>query len=106
MNNELKLLGGSRQELYTGVGAHTPPSGFAFYGIKVRVAASTTLIASLSEKRSKNAVAVVVTNKTWEGTVGLVEGDFINFEYPVTSITLTNATDSIWAYCIPYLTTV
>jgi len=94
-----KLRGGARQEYYIGVGPHVPPAGFAFYGITIRVTATT--IASISEKQFSNAAAVAITDKTWEGKTDLQPFEYINFEFPVTSITLTNATDSIFAYCEP-----
>jgi hypothetical protein len=102
MTTQEKLLGGARQEYYIGVGPHVPPTGFAFYGINIRVAATT--IASISEKQSPEKAAVAITNKTWEGKTDLQPNEFINFEFPVTSITLTNAGDSIWAYCLPLAT--
>ena len=83
-----------------GQGRTPPPAGFAFYAITVRVAA--TNIASLNEVRKKGDTAVTVTTKTWQGHAYLLDGDYIHFEFPVTSITLTNAADSIFAYCIPY----
>lgn len=100
MDNITKLLGGARQEYYIGVGPHVPPAGFAFYAIKIRIAATT--IASINERRSKDKAAVTLTNRTWEGKTDLAVNETITFEFPVTSITLTNAGDSIWAYCEPY----
>ena len=100
MDKLSEILGGARQEFYRGAGPHTPPAGFAFYAITVRVAA--TNIASLNEVRKKGDTAVTVTTKTWQGHAYLLDGDYIHFEFPVTSITLTNAGDSIFAYCIPY----
>lgn len=99
MNPQSKMLGGARQEYYIGVGPHVAPSGFSFFGIKIRIAATT--IASISEKQSKDKDAVAVTSKSWEGKTDFEANEFIYFEFPVTSITLTNAGDSIWAYCEP-----
>lgn len=94
-------LGGSRQEKYDGVGPHIPPVGFAFYGIKLRTDA--TEITSLDEYSSLDTASkVTVTDKTWENDADLLAGEFINFEYLVTSITLNAAGDSIWAYCVPF----
>jgi hypothetical protein len=97
-----KLLGGSRQEKYNGVGPHIAPEGFAFYGIKIRTAA--TEIVSLDEYRSLAISDKVenVINKSWENVNDLLDGEFINFEYLVASITLKNVGDSIWAYCVPF----
>jgi len=97
-----KLLGGTRQEKYNGVGPHIPPVGFAFYGIKIR--ADDTEITSLDEYQSLAPADKVedVTDKTWENVSDLVTGEFINFEFLVASITLKNSGDSIWAYCIPF----
>lgn len=100
MDNIGKLLGGSRQELIVGSTKWSAPAGFAAFYCKVRVDA--TKIATLDEVRVKGAAAVAVTTKTWEDK-DLLAGDEILFEYPVTSITLTNAGDSLWVYLVPYL---
>jgi hypothetical protein len=98
-----KNLGGSRQEKYNGVGPHIPPEGFAFYGIKIRV--DSTEIVSLDEQVSASVTdKVTVVNKTWENASDLLAQEFINFEHPVVSITLKNAGDSIWAYCVLFET--
>lgn len=95
-----KLTGGSRQELVVGSTEFVCPAGFAAFACRVRV--DGTDIATLDEVRTKGTAAVEVTTKTWQN-VALAAGDEIFFEYPVTAITLTNATDSVFLYLEPYL---
>lgn len=100
MDKLSEILGGARQKLCTGASAHTPPEGFKFYAIDIRVDA--TEITTLDEVRKKGEAAVTVTDKSWENVSELLAEDYIHFEFPVSSITLKNATDSFWGYCIPY----
>ncbi len=100
MNELKKLAGGSRQELVVGSTKYNIPSGFAAYALRVRV--DETNIAAIEEVRSKGAEAVEVTDKSWQGE-DLMSGEEIFFEHPIRSITLTNATDSIFLYLRPYL---
>jgi hypothetical protein len=93
-----KGLGGDKQMKFVGVGPHLAPEGFAFYGVKIRVDA--TEITTLDEKVDKNATPVAATDYTWENDDDLLAGEFIQFDHWVTSITLKNSTDSIWAYCV------
>jgi hypothetical protein len=93
-----KLLGGKKQILHTGSTEWTAPDGFAAYGIGIRVDA--TEIATLDELRSgRDKAATANTGYSWMGVATLLAGESIIFEHPVTAITLTNATDSIWIYC-------
>ena len=102
MNILSKLLGGTKQVLHTGTAAWSAPAGFAAYAIECRVAA--VHIDTLSEIRRKGETAVVVTDYTWENIDTLLAGEQILFDFPVTSITLHNAGDSIWLFLIPFNT--
>ena len=90
-----KLLGCTRQVLLTGSGQQFIPGGMQCWGIAMRVDA--TEITTVTE--NKNGSPNVVTNYSWESVTTLLAGDFIMLETPITDLTLTNATDSIWCYC-------
>lgn len=100
MNDLKKLAGGCRQELVVGSTKYTIPTGYAAYALRVRV--NDTKIAAIEEVRTKGAAAIEVTTKTWEDK-DLIAGDEIFFEFPVRSVTLTNAGDSVFLYLEPYL---
>jgi len=92
-----KIAGEGRQILHTGVGEWTAPTGYQAYGVKIRV--NATRIDTLDEITTGGGTAAAKTDYTWEGVDTLLAGETINFEYPVTAITLHGAADSIWIYC-------
>ena len=96
MDTLSKLLGG-RCELVVGATEFTVPTGFVAYAAIVRV--DGTIVAAVKERATQLAAASV-TGKTWQ-SVALKAMDYIPFEKPVTSITLTGATDSVFLYLEP-----
>lgn len=100
MEYTAKLLGGSKQVLHTGTAAWTAPAGFAAFALECRVDA--VHIDTLSEIKQKGVAAAAVTTYTWENVDVLLTGEQILFDFPVTSITLKNATDSIWLFLEPF----
>jgi hypothetical protein len=75
--------------MVVGHSATAMPTGYKCYAVIIRV--DSTAIASVTIS------GAAVTNLSWE-TVALLRGDYIPFETPITSITLTNDTDSVFCY--------
>ena len=98
--NTLVKIAGSKTGIFTGVGPHAMPTGFAAYCILPRV--DDTQIKSVTEVNRDSGIAAAVTNETWE-SVALKAGiDMIVTDDHITSITLNAAGDSIIVYMIPY----
>lgn len=84
-----RVIGG-RMETVVGATEFVVPTGYAAYGCTIQV--DGTIIAAIKE-RTGSAAAVAKTDKTW--MVAKNAGNYISFEFPVTAITLTGATDSV-----------
>ena len=100
MNTLNKLLGGSEQILLTGTTPWVAPTGIAAFAVTIRVDASR--IDTLTERKLKSQAGTANTSYSWEAVDTLLKGETIIFRYPVTGITLHNATDSIWIHCQNY----
>jgi hypothetical protein len=98
MDSSSKLLG-SKCQIVVGVGPHAVLTGYAAYGIYVRVA--DTQIKSVTKVESDTAVAGAVTDETWESKA-LIAGEYISLEDQITSITLNAAADSVTLFLQPY----
>jgi hypothetical protein len=94
-----KLAGSAGCFLIVGASATPMPTGKSAYSALIRVDA--TQIKSVTERHKDPSsgadVDVAVTNYSWQG-VGLLAGDIITFEFPVVSITLNAAGDSVLTY--------
>jgi hypothetical protein len=99
MENIAKLLGGTRQMAVVGASATPVPTGYAAFGVTVRVDA--TQIKSITEVKKKGVAAAANTGYTWE-SIALYQFEFIKFEFPVTSITLNAAGDSVFLHLEPF----
>lgn len=91
-----KMLG-SKQRYYSGAGAHAMAADEQCWGIQIM--SDNTDITSVNEW--KNGVSAgAKTDYTWQNQVSKwTKGDFIVFDYPVSSITLSGVGGSIFAYC-------
>jgi exosome complex RNA-binding protein Rrp4 len=93
MNTLEKIMGTKGCFLVIGATETDMPEGYAAYSLIVAV--DSTIIASVVE--FKDGGPVELTTASWEG-VELKRGDIITLEYPVVTITLTAATDSVFCY--------
>jgi len=91
-----KIAGVSGCFLIVGEVKTAMPEGYAAYAIIVRTDA--TVIATLDHLIE--SVPVTLADASWEGKA-LLRGDLITFEFPVVTITLTAAGDSVFAYLQP-----
>jgi hypothetical protein len=95
MDAQNRMIGG-RMETVVGATEFVIPTGYAAYGCTIQV--DGTIIKEIKERTGSTA-AVAKTNKTW--MIAKNTGNYISFEFPVTAITLTGATDSVDLYLEP-----
>jgi len=96
MNTLDKMIGAGGCFYVLGASEASIPAGYTAYAAMIGVDA--TEIATVDELI--DGVATELADASWEG-VALLRGDLITFENPITSITLTNETDSVICYLEP-----
>jgi len=96
MNTLDKLIGTNGCYYVLGDTTVLLPTGYAAYGMVVNV--DDTEVTEVEQLVA--GVPETLDDATWEG-VALTRGDYIPFINPVISITLTNATDSVFLYLEP-----
>jgi hypothetical protein len=91
-----KLIG-SKQRFYKGAGVHAMAADEQCWGIQIMT--DNADITSITEWVSGAAIAAR-TDYTWENQPNTwTKGDFIVFDNPIVSLTLSSAAGSIFAYC-------
>jgi hypothetical protein len=96
MNNQNinRVLGGSESQIVVGAVLYTVQNNLRGFALTVRTHGTT--IAAI-QVQDENGVARAYA-PTWLG-VGLLAGDYLVSLFPIVSITLTNATDSVVLHC-------
>ena len=89
-----RVIGGSESQVVVGVAAYTVTGNMRGYAITCRI--TGTVIAAITVQ-DKNGVARSYS-PTWLG-IPLVAGESLISQFPIVSITLTAATDSIIIHC-------
>jgi len=94
-NETLRIVGGSGTQVVVGVAAYTVAFGKRGYALTVRT--QGTVIAAMTTQNPGQAAAVAYA-PTWLG-IALNQGEYFVSDYPIVSITLTAATDSVALHC-------
>jgi hypothetical protein len=91
----LRVLGGSGSQVVVGAAAYTVAFNKRAYALTVRT--QGTVIAGITVQNPGQAAAVAYA-PTWLG-IALNQGEYLVSDYPIVSITLTAATDSVTLHC-------
>lgn len=94
-DQSLRIIGGSGSQVVVGAAAYTVALGKRAYALTVRT--TGTVIAAMTTQNPGQAAAVAYA-PTWSG-IALNQGDYFVSDYPIVSITLTAATDSVTLHC-------
>jgi len=94
-NETLRIVGGSGSQVVVGAAAYTVAFGKRAYALTVRT--QGTIIAAMTVQNPGQAAAVAYA-PTW-ATIALNQGEYFVSDYPIVTITLTAATDSVTLHC-------
>ena len=89
-----RVVGGAESQVIVGVAAYTIAGNMRGYAVTCRV--TGTIIAAITVQDQNGAVRAYVP--TWLG-IALRENDYFVSQFPIVSITLTAATDSLTIHC-------
>jgi len=89
-----KVVGGEESQVVVGVALYTVTGGMRGYAITVRT--TGTVIAAIQVQDEGGAARAYVP--TWLG-IALYQGDYFVSRFPIVSITLTAAGDSVTLHC-------
>jgi hypothetical protein len=90
-----QILGGQESHVVVGVAAYTIPAGLRGFALTVRT--QGTIIAAMTVQTEAGLAAVAYV-PTWLA-IALNQGDYFVSKFPIVSITLTAATDSVTLHC-------
>lgn len=90
-----KIVGGEESQVVVGAAAYTVAGNLRCYALTVRT--QGTIIAAITTQNEGQAAAVAYV-PTW-ATIALNQGDYFVSRFPIVSITLTAATDSVTLHC-------
>ena len=93
-NQTVRIIGGSESQVVVGVAAFPVRNRMRAYALTVRT--QGTIIAAIAVT-DPNGVARAYA-PTWLG-IALNQGDYFVSQFPITTITLTAATDSVTLHC-------
>jgi hypothetical protein len=93
-NIEKRIMGGSESQVVVGVGAYTVTENMRAFALTVRT--QGTVIAAI-QVQNEGGVAMAYA-PTWLG-IALNQGDYFVSQFPIVSITLTAAADSVTLHC-------
>ena len=94
-NDTKQIVGGEESQVVVGNGAYTVAGGLRCFALTVRT--QGTVIAAITTQNEGQAAAVAYV-PTW-ATIALNQGDYFVSRFPIVSITLTAATDSVTLHC-------
>jgi len=89
-----KILGGEESQVVVGVALYTVAGGLRGYAVTVRTGG--TVISAIQVQDEGGVARAYVP--TWLG-IALIAGDYFVSRFPIVSITLTAAADSIVVHC-------
>lgn len=94
-NDNKQIVGGEESQVVVGVAAYTVTGSLRAFALTVRT--QGTVIAAITIQNEGQAAAVAYV-PTWLG-IALNQGDYFVSKFPIVSITLTAATDSVTLHC-------
>lgn len=89
-----RVVGGSESQVIVGVALYTVTGGMRAFAVTVRV---TGTVISAIQVQDEHGDARAY-NPTWLG-IALYQGDYFVSQFPIVSMTLTAATDSVTLHC-------
>jgi hypothetical protein len=89
-----KILGGEESQVVVGVALYTVTGGLRGYAVTCRV--DGTIISAISVQDEGGSARAYTP--TWRG-IALLQGDYFVSKFPIVSITLTAAADSVIVHC-------
>ena len=95
LKEDVRIKGGVETQVVVGVAAFAVRNNLAAYALTVRT--QGTIIAAMTVLRPGTLVAVAYV-PTW-ATIALNQGDYFVSLYPIVTITLTAAADSVALHC-------
>ena len=93
-NQSQRIVGGSESQVVVGVGAYTVTGGMRCYALTVRT--QGTIIAAIVVQDAEGVGRAYVP--TWVA-IALNQGDYFVSQFPILTITLTAAADSVTLHC-------
>lgn len=90
-----KILGGNESQVVVGVAAYTVANQMRAYALTVRT--QGTIIAAITVQ-PEGVAAPYAYVPTWAG-IALNQGDYFVSRFPIVTITLTAAADSVTLHC-------
>jgi hypothetical protein len=94
MSDINRVVGGSESQVIVGVAAYTVTGNMRGFAVTVRV--TGTVIAAITVQDEDGTVRAYVP--TWLG-IDLYQGDYFVSRFPIVSMTLTAAGDSVTLHC-------
>lgn len=89
-----RVVGGTESQVVVGVALYAITGNMRGYAVTVRV--TGTIIAAIQVQDERGTARAYVP--TWLG-IALIAGDYFVSQFPIVSMTLTGATDSIILHC-------